>query len=109
MTTRDEVKQEIRYLILAFPNYTPILDGKPNTVDVFMDILENCDSELLHKAVVSCIKDNGRVFAPSVGEILERTQMFVAEEKMKFIPTPEPEGGWADLTGMTEKLFGDKK
>ena len=108
MITKDNIKEEIKYLMIAFPNYNPTITGSPNVIDVFMDILGDCEAEVLHKAVKSCIRDNGRVFAPSVGEILERIRMYVIEEKGKFVPTPEPLGGWADLTGITNELFGDK-
>ena len=91
MATRDEIKLEIRYLILAFTNFLPTLEGSPNTVDVFMDILGEYSADILHKAVVSCIKDPGRLFAPLPGELLDRAKMFIADEKSRYKPPATPE------------------
>jgi hypothetical protein len=98
MTTREEMKNEIHYLLLAYPNFAPILEGKPNTVDLFMDILGEYEDEMIHKSIIACIKEPGRKFAPLPGELLERVRGFIATEKNKYVPPKEEK--WADLSNV---------
>jgi len=97
MITRDDVKEEIKYLMVAYPNYAPTLTGSPNVIDVFLDILGEYEKEFLHPAVLKCIKESNRIFAPSVGEILEWVRLLASEKKNKYIPEPEQKYVSADV------------
>ena len=91
MITREEMKVELVYMICAYPNFTPVLEGKPNSVDLYMDILGEYDVELIHKSIIACIKEPGRRFAPLSGEILDRVKGLIADEKARYKPPTEPE------------------
>jgi len=69
MATRDEIKAIIGYMRLSFPNYKPELEGKPNTIDVMLDLLGDMPIDVLTQAVKFCCAEAGRQFAPSAGEI----------------------------------------
>ena len=77
-TTREDIKKIIGFMILAYPNYHPDLTSQPNAVDALFELLGDIESEKLDAAVRKACKEPGRVFAPSVGEILGS------------IPRPEP-------------------
>ena len=97
MITREDVKEEIKYLMVAYPNYSPTLSGNPNVIDVFVDILGEYEKEFLHPAVLKCIKESNKVFAPAVGEILEWVRIFTTDKKNKYISEPEPKYVSADV------------
>lgn len=69
MTVRDEIKAIITYMVLAFPNFHPTLDGTPNSVDVYQDLLGDMNFQLLMLATKTACAERGRKFAPSAGEI----------------------------------------
>jgi hypothetical protein len=69
-TTREDIKKIIGFMILAYPNYHPDLTSQPNAVDALFELLGDIESEKLDAAVRKACKEPGRVFAPSVGEIL---------------------------------------
>lgn len=69
MTTREDIKNLMAYMILAFPNYHPALEGGTNTVDVLFDLLSDLPIDTLKTAVKACCAEPGRAFAPSAGEI----------------------------------------
>jgi hypothetical protein len=70
MADREDIKQVIGYLKLAFPNnYNPDVTSQPNTVDVMLDLLGHFPAELLRLAVRSTCAQPGRAFAPAPGEI----------------------------------------
>jgi hypothetical protein len=69
MVSRGEIKSVIGYMALAFPNFNPALEGTPNSVDVYADLLGDLDPDLLRLAVRDACAELGRRFAPSPGEI----------------------------------------
>ena len=70
MATRDEIKTEVGWMILAFPNYTPDLASKPNVIDVLFGSLAKYPAADIHQAVIDCSEQEDRKFAPTIGEII---------------------------------------
>jgi hypothetical protein len=62
---RSDMADLIGMLKAAFPNYRP----EPETVRVFHHLLADLPKEMLEVAVIACVTEAGRAFAPSVGEI----------------------------------------
>lgn len=91
MATRDDIKNEIKYMILAFPNFRPSLEDKFNVIDVFYDLLGKYDADLLHRGLKLSIMEPGRTWAPSASEIADRTNGLIADEKNRYKPPTEPE------------------
>jgi len=104
MANRNDIKNEVKYLLLAFPNYHPTLDGEFNVLDVLLDLLGKYDADILHKAVKSAIMETGRIYAPSASEIADNANRLIADEKNRHKPPKEPEV-YADLTKL--KIFRD--
>jgi hypothetical protein len=63
---KSDVAAAIRKLRAAFPSYHP---DPQATTEVFLQGLEDLDPDMFHAAIVACITEPGRAFAPSVGEI----------------------------------------
>jgi hypothetical protein len=70
MATRDDIKLEVSYMILAFPNYNPDLSSTPNVVDVLFGSLAKYPAGDIHQAVIDCTEQEDRKFAPTIGEII---------------------------------------
>jgi hypothetical protein len=64
-TTRAGIASVIALLKAAFPSYNP----EPDTAEVFYRLLSDMPTDLLEAAVIACITERGRAFAPSIGEI----------------------------------------
>ena len=64
-TTRADIASVIALLKACFPNYNP----EPDTAEVFYRLLDDMPPDLLEAAVIACITQRGRAFAPSIGEI----------------------------------------
>ena len=71
MASRDDIKRTIAYFGLVFSNYSPTIEGEPNTIDVLYDLLGDLPADTLQAAVKACCSELGRAFAPSPGEIRE--------------------------------------
>lgn len=69
MITKDEIKNEIAYIVVCFPNYDPPLDGDVNVFVVWSDFFGKVPANELHEAVMNCCGEVGRKYAPSIGEI----------------------------------------
>jgi hypothetical protein len=67
--TREDIKNIMAFIGMAFPNYKPTLQGEINTVDVLYNLLGDLDLDMLKMAVQACCAEPGRAFAPSAGEI----------------------------------------
>jgi hypothetical protein len=89
MSTRDDMRKLIGYLILHYPNFNPDFDSKPNVLDAWLDTLQDFAADELIEAVRSCCKEPGRVFAPAPSEIIGA----VVSKQTDGIPSPEE--GWA--------------
>jgi len=69
MATKEDVKKEIEYLMVCFPNFYPVLEGEINIISVFMEKFGDVPSDKLHEAIADCTDEPGRKYAPSIGEI----------------------------------------
>jgi hypothetical protein len=70
MATRKNIKLEVSYMILAFPNYNPDLFSTPNVVDVLFGSLAKYPAADIHQALIDCAEQEDRKFAPTIGEII---------------------------------------
>lgn len=93
MTTRDDIKKLMGYMINAFPNFNPNTTGETNAVDVFFDLLGDLPLETLKIAVKSACAEPGRAFAPSAGEI----RGMAASLQMRAAGTPTAAEAWAAI------------
>ena len=68
MCTRDDIKSIMEYVMLAYPNFKPNLDGKPNIVDVWFDQLGDFSTDDVKIATKAyCSEDHD--FAPNPGQL----------------------------------------
>ena len=70
MATRSDISNILAYLLVAFPNFHPSLDGEVTSLDVWFDLLGHLPADALKTACKSCCATPGRAFAPSPGEII---------------------------------------
>lgn len=66
MAIPKDIDQIIEMLKVAFPNFHP---DEMMTKEVYWRLLNDIPSEELKNAVLYCVSDRGRAFAPSIGEI----------------------------------------
>jgi hypothetical protein len=69
MITKEEIKNEIAYIVGCFPNYEPVLDGCGSVFVIWSDFFSKVPNDKLHEAVMDCCGEVGRKYAPSIGEI----------------------------------------
>jgi hypothetical protein len=65
VSTPRDIAQIIGMLSAAFPNFKP----SELTAEVYLQTLSDIDTDELKAAVLHCITQSGRAFAPSIGEI----------------------------------------
>ncbi|MFA6213467.1 MAG: replicative helicase loader/inhibitor [Candidatus Obscuribacterales bacterium] len=65
MSNQIEVSQVVAMLGAAYPNFL----ATKETVSVYYELLKDLPADLLKAASLKCCAENGRKFAPSVGEI----------------------------------------
>jgi hypothetical protein len=65
LTTRGDIAGLLDLLKAAVPSYNP----EAGTAEVFYRLLSDVPRDLLEAAVIACITERGRAFAPSIGEI----------------------------------------
>ena len=87
---------------LVFPNYSPTVEGEPNTIDVLFDLLGDLPPDTLEAAVKSCCSEIGRAFAPSPGEIREAA----VKLHMKAAGVPSAGEAWGAVIGSFERMPG---
>lgn len=82
MATPNDIQQIINMLMAAFPNF------KPNemTPEVYWQTLQDIPTSELKAAVLHCVTESGRAFAPSVGEI--RGAVSVIRQASANVPGP---------------------
>jgi hypothetical protein len=103
MTTRNDIKNLMAFIGLAFPNFKPVLEGEINSVDVFYSLLGDIDLPALKTAVQACCAEAGRAFAPSAGEI----RGMVVDLHMKAAGTPTAAEAWgAVMDSFRSTSFG---
>lgn len=60
-----DIQQIINVLMTAFPNFKPSVQ----TPEIYYRLLQDISSDELKAAVLHCVSEPGRAFAPSIGEI----------------------------------------
>jgi hypothetical protein len=102
MITRNDIKNLIAYIMMAFPNYNPVLDGEINAVDVYLDLLGDFPLETLKTAVRACCAESDRKFAPSAGEIRGEAVRWA----MQADNVPTVGQAWGAIIGSYERMSG---
>lgn len=101
MATRDDVKNILAYMALAFPNYHPDVTSAPvNSVDVYRDLLGDLPADTLKTATQACCAQPGRQFAPSAGEIRGMAVQLHAQAA----GLPSAGEAWAAVIGSFERM-----
>lgn len=78
--TREETKNIIRVLMVAYPNFKP--ENLTETIGVWQMMLDDADYKLISMAVKSYIRANSSGFAPSIGELMEYANRLTTPEEM---------------------------
>lgn len=65
MATERDIAQIVSVIATAYPNWQPA----PNTPELYYQLLGDIQTEELKAAVLHCVAEAGRKFAPSIGEI----------------------------------------
>jgi hypothetical protein len=65
MCSPVDVAQIVKVISIAYPNWQPTAE----TTEVYFQLLQDVDTEELKAAVLHCLGESGRRFAPSIGEI----------------------------------------
>jgi len=65
MSSEQDIKEIVAIIGAAYPNFTPTA----HTVEIYYQTLKDIESDELRIAVLHCVSEAGRKFAPSVGEI----------------------------------------
>jgi hypothetical protein len=65
MATANDIQQIVNMFLAAFPNFKPT----DLTPEIYFQTLQDIPSDELKAAVLHCITQAGRAFAPSIGEI----------------------------------------
>ena len=76
--TRQEVKEMLMVLQAAYPNYNP--QDKTIAVNTWYDMLCGYPAEKVNAAVKAYILSDTSGFAPSIGQIVEKMQLFCETE-----------------------------
>lgn len=67
MAEPRDIDQIVNMLRIAFPNWHP--DDINMTKEIYFQMLQDIPSEELKAAVLHCVTESGRAFAPTIGEI----------------------------------------
>lgn len=78
--TKTEVKKILAVMIAAYPNYKP--DNIDIVVNVWTDMLERYTYEQVNMALKAYILSDTSGFAPSIGQVVEKLQLFVGNEEL---------------------------
>ena len=119
MATRDEVKTEVQYMILAYPNYSPDLESTPNVIDVLYGSFKNIPPGDLHQAIVDCTEEPGRRFAPTIGDVLHAVNelkykgmsdvdRMIMDMGIRPMSEVRAEMGWDESTDEEQKIKNQK-
>ena len=84
MANDTDIAQAINLLKTAFPNYQPDIKA---TAQLWVSVLGDLPGETLKAAILSCVTEYGRAFAPSVGEI--RAAAVKLEAEAQGIPSAQ--------------------
>ncbi len=101
MAEPRDIDQIINMLEVAFPNFHP-KDVKL-TKEVYWQTLRDIPSDELKAAVLHCASENGRAFAPTIGEI----RGAVAELRMASLNVPSSYAAWQEVCTQMSINGGD--
>lgn len=65
MTDKPAIAQIVAVIATAYPNF----QVKEQTYEIYWQLLQDIPEEELKAAVLNCLAESGRKFAPSIGEI----------------------------------------
>ena len=89
MAELKDILQIINVMLAAFPNFKPT----EGTAEIYYQTLSDIPTEELRAAVLHCLTENGRAFAPSVGEI----RGAVAELRGMLANVPSSYQAWQEV------------
>ena len=89
MATEKEIAQIIGLISAAYPNWSPT----DLTAEVYYQVLHDLDAEELKAAALQCVSENGRKFAPSVGEL----RGAVADLRRAYLNIPSAYSAWQEV------------
>jgi hypothetical protein len=78
--TKTEVKKVIAVMMATYPNYKPI--NVDIVVEVWTDMLGRYTYEQVNMALKAYILSDISGFAPSIGQIVEKLQLFIGNEEL---------------------------
>ncbi len=78
--TKTEVKKVIAVMMATYPNYKPI--NVDIVVEVWTDMLGRYTYEQVNMALKAYILSDTSGFAPSIGQIVEKLQLFIGNEEL---------------------------
>lgn len=78
--TGTEVKKIIAVMMAAYPNYKP--DNVDIVVNVWADMLREYTYEQVNRALKAYILSDTSGFAPGIGQIVEKLQLFVDDKEI---------------------------
>lgn len=94
-----DIAQIVGVISSAYPNFNP----SEATVEVYYQTLHDLPAEELKMAVLHCISENGRKFAPSIGEI----RGTVAELRKAVSNVPSSYQAWQEVLTQMRENGGD--
>lgn len=89
MTNQTEIAEIISVISAAYPNFNP----SPQTLEVYYQALRDINFDQLKQATMHSITENGRRFAPSVGEL----RGAVADLRMYIDNIPTSYQAWQEV------------
>ena len=89
MASERDVAEIVAIISAAYPNFNPT----KHTVEVYYQTLKDIPTDLLRSATLQAISENGRKFAPSVGEL----RGTVADIQRAVSGTPTSYQAWQEV------------
>ncbi len=78
--TQTETKKILVVIIAAFPNYKPV--DIDSVIDLWTDMLNEYSYEQVNAALKAYILADASGFPPSIGQIIEKLQMFKSDDTL---------------------------
>ncbi len=101
MANPKDIDQIINMLEVAFPNFHP--KDMRMTKEVYWQTLQDIPSDELKAAVLHCLTESGRAFAPSIGEI----RGAAAELRKASSNVPSSYAAWQEVLTQMRDNGGD--
>lgn len=96
MATPNDIQQVINMLMAAFPNFKP----SELTPEIYFQTLQDIPSDELKAAVLQCLTESGRAFAPSIGEI----RGAVSDIRRASANTPSAYDAWQEVCDQIRRV-----